>query len=141
MSGPYDDIMDSRRPAPWRPRMSTHDRAAQFAPFAALRGHDDELAETARLTDAFPELDTQSLATLDGRLAALIETLPTKPWATITKFVADPRKSGGALVTLRVRVRAVDLAQRTLTLVGNQIVNIGDIVAIELETNNNNTKE
>ena len=39
--------------------MSMHDRAAQFAPFAALVGYDDAVAETARLTEARPELDEQ----------------------------------------------------------------------------------
>ena len=49
--GRYDDILNT----PWprssnRPRMSMEDRAAQFAPFAALTGYDDVLTETARLT-------------------------------------------------------------------------------------------
>ena len=33
------------------PRMSLHDRAAQFAPFAALTGYDEMVDEEARLTD------------------------------------------------------------------------------------------
>lgn len=31
--------------------MSLHDRAAQFAPFAALTGHGSALAEVARITE------------------------------------------------------------------------------------------
>ena len=46
-----------------------HDRAAQFAPFAALVGYDDAVAETARLTEARPELDEQEQRAINERLA------------------------------------------------------------------------
>ena len=40
MSGKYDDIIDLPHPEPQtHPRMPMRDRAAQFAPFAALTGH------------------------------------------------------------------------------------------------------
>ena len=56
----YDDIINlSHHVSPTRQRMSMHDRAAQFAPFAALVGYDDAVAETARLTESRPELDEQ----------------------------------------------------------------------------------
>ena len=47
----YDDIIHlphhvSRN----HPRMPMHDRAAQFAPFAALTGYEAAVGETARLT-------------------------------------------------------------------------------------------
>ena len=49
MSGPYDDIMDlPHHVSKTRPRMSRRDRAAQFAPFAALTGYEDVIDETAR---------------------------------------------------------------------------------------------
>ena len=48
----YDDIMDlPHHQSKERTHMSLHDRAAQFAPFAALAGHEEAIAETARLTD------------------------------------------------------------------------------------------
>lgn len=43
----YEDMLDLPRPEPIRPRMSAVDRAAQFAPFAALTGFDDEIQEAA----------------------------------------------------------------------------------------------
>ena len=53
----YDDIINLPNPiSKNHPRMSLHDRAAQFAPFAALTGHDAAIKETARLTDE--RLDT-----------------------------------------------------------------------------------
>lgn len=48
----YDDIINIPRWNPkLHPRMSEHDRAAQFAPFAALTGYDAMISETARLTE------------------------------------------------------------------------------------------
>lgn len=48
----YDDIlyMPHHRSSE-RPHMSLHDRAAQFAPFAALSGHEEAIEETARLVE------------------------------------------------------------------------------------------
>ena len=48
----YDDIINlPHHQSATRPHMSNYDRAAQFAPFAALTGYDDAVKETARLTD------------------------------------------------------------------------------------------
>ena len=45
MSGKYDDIIDLPHPTSQNhPRMSLHDRAAQFSPFAALTGHHAAIA-------------------------------------------------------------------------------------------------
>ncbi len=53
MSTPYDDIIHLEHPTSKRhPRMSLLDRAAQFAPFAALRGYDDVIEENREKSEA-----------------------------------------------------------------------------------------
>ena len=48
----YKDIINlPHKQSSKRPHMSLLDRAAQFAPFAALVGYDDAIKETGRLTD------------------------------------------------------------------------------------------
>ena len=52
MKGPYDDILllphhQSKR----HPQMPRIDRAAQFAPFAALSGYETAIRETRRLSE------------------------------------------------------------------------------------------
>ena len=65
----YDDIINlPHHVSANHPRMSMHDKAAQFAPFAALVGYDDAVAETARLTESRPELDEQEQRELNARL-------------------------------------------------------------------------
>ena len=47
MKGPYDDIIHLPHPvSKWHRPMSLEDRAAQFAPFAALKGFDEEIDRT-----------------------------------------------------------------------------------------------
>lgn len=49
--GKYDDIIDFKYRGSTSPKKMTMDnRAAQFAPFSALSGHDEAINETARLT-------------------------------------------------------------------------------------------
>ncbi len=51
-SGPYSDIIDHpRHISSTHPHMAVEDRAAQFAPFAALVGYDDAVEQAA--VDAF----------------------------------------------------------------------------------------
>ena len=92
------------------------DRAAQFAPFAALTGYEAVVGETARLTAQKRELDAQEAEELNRRLAALIARLPDRPEATIEYFVPDNRKAGGAYVTVTGRVRHVSVPERTLVI-------------------------
>ena len=52
MTDTYDDIINlPHHVSPTRPRMAMADRAAQFAPFAALTGYDGALREASRLTE------------------------------------------------------------------------------------------
>ena len=85
MSGPYDDIIHLPHPtSPKHPRMSLHDRAAQFAPFAALSGHSAALAETARLTGRRLELDEDVKAELDLKRQILEGSIAERPWVAVT---------------------------------------------------------
>lgn len=51
MSGKYDDLIDLPRPESRYPRMPRANRAAQFAPFAALTGHEEAIRAAAQLTE------------------------------------------------------------------------------------------
>lgn len=56
MSNDYSDIIDLPHPtSKTHPPMSRHQRAAQFAPFAALTGHNDLIEETARAVNEPPD--------------------------------------------------------------------------------------
>ena len=66
-------------------------RAAQFAPFAALTGHDRAVREVARLTADKVELDESSINRLNEKIQLLKEHLLNRPRVTITYFQHDEK--------------------------------------------------
>lgn len=95
-------------------RMSNYDRAAQFAPFAALTGHDEAIKETARLTDDCIEMGEDRLGELSAKIQLLIDKLPEQPEITVVYFVPDERKSGGSYAEKTGVVRIIDEYERKL---------------------------
>ena len=127
----YDDII--RLPhhvSKNHPQMPMLDRAAQFAPFAALTGYEAAVGETARLTSEKRELDPQEAEELNRRLAALITRLPERPEVTIEYFVPDDRKAGGAYVTVTGRVRHISVPERTLVMEDGTVIPLDDVVLL-----------
>ena len=113
----YDEIM--RLPhhvSKTRPQMPMADRAAQFAPFAALTGYDAAIQETGRLTDEKIELDETALADLDRKYQCLKAACGEAPAVEITYFKPDDRKSGGAYLTITGTVKKVDDLEHQLIL-------------------------
>lgn len=93
----YEDIINlPHHVSKTRPQMSMLDRA----PFAALTGYDAAIKETGRLTDEKIELDEDTKAALDMKQAYLIEMIDEQPEITVTYFLPDERKSGGAYITV-----------------------------------------
>lgn len=128
----YDDIIDLPYPHPTgHPRMSMYNRAAQFMPFKALSGYEEDTKEVARLTDAKIELDEDRIAALDARLQFLRQNLSSEPTVSITFFVPDERKEGGRYETITGVVKKIDDIHRVIIFQDRQRINIDDIYAIE----------
>ena len=134
MSGTYDDIISLPHPEPrTHPRMSLHDRAAQFSPFAALTGHSAAIAETGRLTDSRITLDESEMARVDAALQRLRELLPQEPMASITYFVPDERKAGGSYQTITGKVKRIDTVNGVLLLTDQRAILIPDIFNVTVQ--------
>ena len=130
----YNDIIDlPHHISTTRPRMSMLDRAAQFSPFAALTGYDAAIKETGRLTGRRIELTEECRAVLDRKQQVLLENLAEHPEVSVTYFVPDERKSGGAYVTVAGRVKKVDEYQRLLLLTNGTRIPLTEV--LELESN------
>lgn len=129
---PYNDIINlPHHVSETRPRMSRADRAAQFSPFAALTGHDAAVRETARLTDRRIETAEDKRQELDLKLQLLTQLLPSRPEVTVTYFVPDPRKDGGAYVSVSGALRRVDTRRRILLLGDGKEIPVDDVLELE----------
>lgn len=114
-----------------RPHMAVADRAAQFAPFAALVGYDDAVRETARLTESRRELSDGALEQLNAKLNYIQEHLNEQPEVTITYFQPDSKKSGGAYLTCTGVVKRIDDYEHTVLMQDGREIFIDDITEIE----------
>lgn len=116
----YADIIDLPRPEPTHLRMSLFNRAAQFAPFAALTGYDDMIEEEERLveTDHMRRLEPDEEELLNHRLNQLRELTKAgeHPTVRITYYEPDPLKNGGEYMTITDTIKRVDKVNRTIEL-------------------------
>ena len=127
----YDDIINlPHHVSPTRKQMSMHDRAAQFAPFAALIGYDDAVAETARLTENRPELDEQEQRAINERLAYIADHINEHPEVRIKYFLPDKRKNGGAIVEVSGAVKKISATDETIVMADGSFVSIKDVIDI-----------
>ena len=103
-----------------RPPMSLHDRAAQFAPFAALAGYDEMVGEEARLTDREILPGESDLEHLDRQFRRLSERLAAgeHPEVSVLRFIPDRHKSGGRYEAVAAPVKKLFPAEKKLILRG-----------------------
>lgn len=116
-----------------RPQMNLIDRAASFAPFAALTGYDDAVKETARLTDTKLELDENTKEILNDKLQIVLEMNSDDLPVSITYFVPDKKKTGGAYVVKTGTIKRYDEYERQIIFTDKSAVSIEDVLEIECE--------
>ena len=132
----YDDLLGLPHPDPQtRLRMSRHDRAAQFAPFAALPGHGAVMDETARLTDPKVDPDELQADALNAALAEIRAHIRSRPQVQITFFVPDAQKAGGEYRTIDGCVRRIAEAERFLQLTDGTKIPLDDLLSVAQITN------
>ena len=129
MENNYDDIINlPHHTSGTRPKMSMHDRAAQFSPFAALTGHDAALEETARLTDTRIELDECEKEILNEKLMMISDGTQV---VTVTWFKPDERKFGGAYVNVTDTVKKIDVYSREIIMSNGERIPVDEIYDIK----------
>lgn len=129
--GVYDDML--RLPhhrSEVRAGMSAAGRAAQFAPFAALSGHEQTLQEAGRLTQPLAELDESAREALNRTLQELL-ACPDAPQVRITHFQPDHKKAGGAYVTVSGRIDRVDMHARVIRLSDGRQIDLDLLSGLE----------
>ncbi|MBQ1567006.1 MAG: hypothetical protein IIZ80_03850 [Erysipelotrichaceae bacterium] len=117
----YDDIIDLPHfVSKNRKRMSHYDRAAQFAPFDALEGFDEEMQETARTTDNEVMLGESELQQLNDKFMVLSQHLKDIGEVEITYFEPDLYKDGGVYRKKKILIKRIDLGNRIIVSTDNE---------------------
>lgn len=130
----YDDIISLPRPVSrTHVPMSLTDRAAQFAPFAALTGFEGAIAETARLTETKLELSEEQKLEIGEMLVFLNGRIHNRPEISVTYFQPDERKAGGHTLTAKGAVRKIDLAGGMLKMAEGTEIPFDHLYAIRPE--------
>ena len=106
-------------------------RAAQFAPFSALSGYDDELARTARPVEEKTDLTESARLELDQKLRMILES-PGQEEMEIEYFQADPCKKGGTYRKYRGYLKGLDLNERSLCMEDGLRISMGEIRRVEI---------
>ena len=133
-NNPYGDIIDLPCPTSKNHlRMSMKNRAAQFAPFAALTGYENIIDETARFTS--PELlpDDEAKNLLDAKFRILEEIITETPFIAVTHFVADEKKAGGEYETHCGNLRVINLSERFIEFTDKVKIELKNIYNIEAD--------
>lgn len=117
------------RPKSKYPKMSMSDRAAQFAPFAALTGHKEAILERQRTTQTKRILSNEEKLEINEKI---IELMNLKSKCRIIYFEKDKTKSGGQYMESVLSFKRMDELNKTLFFKENIQIQIDDIVDIEV---------
>ena len=128
----YDDMIDMpHHRSASRSHMSLHDRAAQFAPFAALTGYEDVLEETKRSTEPRPVLDETQITAINETLRYLSANREKNIRVAVTYFRSDPVKQGGAYLTDIGTIAKMDEAEKQLMMESGRKISMFDLINLE----------
>ena len=129
----YKDIIDMEySKSTNRPQMSLHDRAAQFAPFAALTGHEEAIEETARLTEEKIILDEAAKEVISRKLYEVSQNIEKRWSVAITYFKADRLKNGGVYLTDVGIIKKIDEVNKVVIMDNGMKIEIDGIVGVEI---------
>ena len=123
--GEYDDIINlPHHVSKTHPKMPMMNRAAQFAPFSAVAGHEAAIREAGRITDGWMDIADSSNEELNRKMESLLSRLSEHPMVTIEYFLPDQHKSGGSYHTVSGTVRRIDEYERVIELMDRQKIPI-----------------
>ena len=139
MTGKYDDIIGLSRPESRRPKMTMNDRAAQFAPFAALTKFGEEIRESNRKTSEEIELGDGDIEQIDEVLRGIERQIEENKAdgagnegfaIAVAYFVRDKVKPGGRVEEYIGNVKKIDRVGRKLIFYGGKIVDMQDLLSL-----------
>ncbi len=131
MRNKYIDLLYLHRPVSAKHRpMTQSNRAAQFAPFAALTGYEQAVNEAARWTESQIFLSDDQISAINHELN-LLKQHPFSE-AEIVYFVPDSKKKGGHYLHIRSKVKRIDELYHQILLFDGTVIPIKQIISFKL---------
>lgn len=124
----YMDILNEKHyELRYHPKMSMENRAAQFAPFDALTGYQEELQEMRRETTKRKVLTEEEKDLLNRKLGSINYENKIQ----ITYFIPDDKKLGGSYQTIEGMIKRIDEVEKVLILDNKKKIRLEQIISIE----------
>ena len=130
MNKKYENIINfTHHVSQKRKKMSPADRAAQFAPYAALVGFGEVIEETSRITEEKAMPDEGEMERINRTLTYIIAHNGSVK-AEFTYFKRDGRKGGGKHVKMAGFAVKIDEVKRAVIFSDGAVLQLEDIVDI-----------
>lgn len=129
----YEDIINLEHyELKYHSRMSKENRAAQFAPFSALTGYEEQVQETGRFTTKKKILDEDKIELINNNLLLIENNIKDNPLVSVIYFIKDSKKDGGRYIEYTDNIKKIDKINKELIFKSNIIIKINNIISINL---------
>ncbi len=128
----YEDIIYRSYPYPSGHRkMERRDRAAQFAPFAALTGFEEAIEEASKILEEKKELDESQKEEINEKILCLKKQEKNCPIVRIVYFQKEKNQEKGQTLLYEGTLQKVE--EHTLLFANKKRISFEDIYEIEAE--------
>ncbi len=133
MSNKYSDIINlPHHESKTHPHMSRLDRAAQFAPFAALTGYEEAIIDAAKINEEKKLLASDEIDEIRNRLLVIESQLSYKPFIKIVYYEKNKENGRGNYLNYEGQVKNIDRENNKIVFVSGKIILFKQIYKIEL---------
>ncbi len=133
MNSKYESIINlPHHKSKNHPPMSIEQRAAQFAPFSALTGYNEEIIETSRITDEKIIISDELRNMINDKLNYIKKNITNKPKVEIEYFIKDKTKKGGRYKNKISNVKKIDIYNKNIEFIDGIKINFDDIISISI---------
>lgn len=129
----YDDIINIKKPKSNHKTMDKLQRAAQFAPFAALTGYEESIIEAGRIVSNKKELSEEQKEVINYKLNYLLENKKDSIEIEVIYYVPDKNKKGGSYQHKIGIVRKIDDVEKKIIFIDNSFILIDEIYDIKCD--------
>ena len=137
MKDKYQAILYNNRPKSKHLPLSKEQRAAQFSPFAALKGYEESIIEEARIVEDKIILSDDEKMILNNKLNYIINHHEEIDKIKITYFIPDARKYGGKYQTIFSQIKRIDKPNQFLILTNKMKIKLDDILDLNFDFSKN----